>query len=71
MCPLAALRNMARITAMIGSVDPLFSWWDPSGNARLLERGAAVARLNEIRMEFNVRALFLHWWRVLLSSSKD
>ncbi|KAI6003147.1 hypothetical protein EDD15DRAFT_2157789, partial [Pisolithus albus] len=63
LCPLAALRNMAKVTPAAAS-DPLFSWRDPAGTPRPMVKARAIARINSILTAWGWGTHFGHSFRI-------
>lgn len=63
LCPLEALKNMAKITPA-GANDPLFSWKDKNGEVRPMVKEKALARINSIFLAWGWKSAFGHSFRI-------
>ncbi|KZT17912.1 hypothetical protein NEOLEDRAFT_1027298, partial [Neolentinus lepideus HHB14362 ss-1] len=63
LCPLAALRNLAKVVPA-GADDPLFSWRDTKGEIRPMTKNAALRRINAITMAWGWGTTFGHSFRI-------
>lgn len=63
LCPIQALKNMARVTPA-GRSDPLFSWQDRQGAVRPMVRDKALGRINQILQAWGWGTTFGHSLRI-------
>ncbi|KAG2146275.1 hypothetical protein DEU56DRAFT_731723 [Suillus clintonianus] len=63
LCPLAALRNLARVVPALAT-DPLFCWRDSRGDTRPMVRKRAVERVNGILLAHGWGTTFGHSFRI-------
>lgn len=62
-CPLSALRNLARVVPA-GPEDPLFSWADSIGTVRPMAKTPSLNRINEILLAWGWGTAFGHSFRI-------
>lgn len=62
-CPLDALRNLARVVPAAAD-DPLFSWRDSSGEVRPMVKARALERINSILQAWGWGNAFGHSFRI-------
>jgi len=63
LCPLAALHNMAARSPAT-AIEPLFSWLDKTGTARLMVKAQALDRINTILLAWGWGTQFRHSFRI-------
>lgn len=63
LCPLEALRNLARVVPA-GPDDPLFSWYDDKGRIRAMAKSPALQRINTILSAWGWGTAFGHSFRI-------